>query len=90
MCYDHCYYGAHGADEGRFHPTQKPIDLYRWLLDKFAEPGQTILDTHGGSMTSARAAHDMGYKMTIIEINPTYYAKAKKQLQEFQMIQKLF
>lgn len=89
-CFNHRYYGALGADGNRFHPTQKPVDLYRWLLQNYAQPGQTILDTHGGSMTSARAAHDMGFKMTIIEIDPTYYAKAKKQLQEYMMTQKLF
>lgn len=89
-CFDHSYYGSIGADKGRFHPTQKPIDLYRWLLQNYAKPGETILDTHGGSMSSARAAHDMGFKMTVIEVEPTYYHEAKKQLQEYQMSQKLF
>ena len=90
MCFDYMCYGGINQDDFRFHPTQKPIDLYRWLLQNYANPGQTILDTHGGSMTSARAAHDMGFRMTIIEIDPTYYAKAKKQLQDYMMTQKLF
>lgn len=89
-CFDHSYYGSIGTDKGRFHPTQKPVDLYRWLLQNYAKPGETILDTHGGSMSSARAAHDMGFKMTVIEVEPTYYYEAKKQLQDYMMTQKLF
>ena len=43
------YKRPQGADEQRIHPTQKPVKLYEWLLDNYAEEGQTILDTHLGS-----------------------------------------
>lgn len=76
--------------DGEIHPTQKPIILYEWLLQNFAEPGQRILDTHGGSMSHAIAAHKLGFDLTIIEKDPVYYEQAKKRLIEFQRQQVLF
>lgn len=52
--------------EIRIHPTQKPVALYKWLLTSYAKPGMRILDTHGGSMSHAIAAHDLGFDLTII------------------------
>ena len=74
----------------KIHPTQKPIILDEWLLQNFAEPGQRILDTHGGSMSHAIAAHKLGFDLTIIEKDPVYYEQAKKRLIEFQRQQVLF
>lgn len=68
----------------RIHPTEKPIALYEWLLQNYAQPGQKILDTHGGSMSHAIAAHRLGFDLTIIEKDPIYYEQAKKRLIEFQ------
>lgn len=68
--------------EVRFHPTQKPVQLYGWILNNFAQPGMRILDTHGGSMSSMIACHRGGYEATCIEMDKTYYDKAKKRLQE--------
>ena len=50
-----------------FHPTEKPIKLYEWVLLHYAQPGQKILDTHGGSMSHAIAAHKLGFVLTIIK-----------------------
>lgn len=74
----------------KIHPTQKPIILYEWLLQNFAQPGQRILDTYGGSMSHAIAAHKLGFDLTIIEKDPVYYEQAKKRLIEFQRQQVLF
>ena len=60
--------GNKKLQEKKFHPTQKPVALYRWLLEKYAKPGQRILDTHGGSMSSAIACHDLGFDLDIIEL----------------------
>lgn len=68
------------------HPTQKPVKLYEWILNQFAKEGMRILDTHGGSMSSMIACHRGGYEATCIEMDKTYYEKAKKRLQE-EMIQ---
>lgn len=63
-----------GAPEHRIHPTQKPVALYRWLLANYAKPGQRILDTHLGSMSSAIACHYAGCPLVGCEIDPDYYA----------------
>lgn len=75
---------------GKIHPTEKPVKLYEWLLLTFAEKDQTILDTHGGSMSSAIAAHKLDFAMTIIEKDPIYYAAARKRLADFQRQLNLF
>lgn len=75
---------------GKIHPTQKPISIYKWILKRYAQPGDTILDTHLGSGSSAIAAHDNGFEFTGIEIDPEYYAGARKRLIDHQLQQKLF
>jgi len=69
--------------EDRFHPTQKPIALYKWLLSKYAKHGDTILDTHGGSMSSVIAAYDMGFDITCIELDKDYFDAAVKRIKRF-------
>jgi len=65
--------------EKRFHPTQKPISLYRWLLQKYAKQGDKILDTHGGSMSSAIACDMEGFDLDICEIDLDYFEAGKKR-----------
>lgn len=65
--------------EQRFHPTQKPIALYKWLLQNYANPGDRILDTHGGSMSHAIAAYDLGFDLDIIELDTDYFNAAKNR-----------
>jgi site-specific DNA-methyltransferase (adenine-specific) len=59
--------------ETRIHPTQKPIMLYRWMLNEYAKKGFKILDTHGGSHTHAIAADLEGFDLDIIEIDEKYF-----------------
>ena len=75
------YKRPQGADEQRIHPTQKPVKLYEWLLDNYAEEGQTILDTHLGSGSIALACHNRGYSLTAFEIDKEYFEAAKKRLE---------
>jgi len=64
----------------RMHPTQKPVKLYRWLLDNYAKPGQRVLDTHMGSGSIAIAAHYAGIHLTAYEIDPDYFHAAKARI----------
>jgi site-specific DNA-methyltransferase (adenine-specific) len=76
--------GAHAKEKNqkdRIHPTQKPIMLYEWLLDNYAEEGQTILDTHLGSGSIALACHNRGYSLTGFEIDKEYFDAAQKRLE---------
>lgn len=74
----------------RIHPTQKPIQLYKWLLDKYAKQGDKILDTHLGSGSIAIACHDYGYDLTACELDREYYDAAMKRLRQHQSQTKLF
>lgn len=74
----------------RFHPTQKPVALYEWLLNKYAKPGDKILDTHVGSASSLIACHRTQHKFVGFEIDETYYKKAKKRLETEQAQMTIF
>ena len=71
-------------DKARFHPTQKPVELYEWILANFAEEGDKILDTHVGSASSLIACHNMGCKYVGFEINETYYKLSKERLEAYE------
>lgn len=81
-CFDYPFFGSTGADIQRIHPTQKPVILYRWLLENYAKPGQKILDTHLGSGSSAIAAHYFGVDFVGTELDPDYYAAAVKRFEQ--------
>lgn len=66
--------------EDRFHPTQKPVVLYKWLLDKYAKQGDKILDTHLGSGSIAIACHDYGFDLTACELDKEYFDKAMQRI----------
>jgi len=66
----------------RFHPTQKPVELYEWILNRYASPGDVILDTHVGSGSSLVACRNTGHKYIGFEIDKTYFEKAKKRIEE--------
>lgn len=62
------------------HPTQKPVELYKWLIDKYAKEGNKILDTHLGSGSIAIACHDYGFELTACELDKEYYDKAIERI----------
>lgn len=75
---------------GRIHPTQKPVALYRWLLQNYAKPGQRILDTHGGSMSIAIACDIEGFDLTLCEIDKDYFEAGKKRLADHRAQPRMF
>ncbi len=75
---------------GKIHPTQKPIELYKWLLSKYAKEGQKILDTHLGSGSIAIACHYYGVELLGIEIDKDYYKEAKKRINQLTRQETLF
>jgi site-specific DNA-methyltransferase (adenine-specific) len=76
--------------ETRIHPTQKPVALYKWLLDKYAKQGDKILDTHLGSGSIALACHDYGFELTACELDKEYYDAAIKRINNHVSQAKLF
>ena len=88
-------YGFNHADKrmgygSTIHPTQKPVVLYKWLIDKFAKPGEKILDTHLGSGSIAIACWDMGFDLTAYEIDKEYYDAACNRFEQHSRQMQLF
>jgi len=74
----------------RIHPTQKPVALYKWILDKYAKQGDKILDTHLGSGSIAIACHDYKFDLTACELDKEYFDKAMQRINNHTAQQKLF
>lgn len=66
----------------RIHPTQKPVQLYEWILERYAKPGDKILDTHVGSGSSLIACYNLGFDVTGFEIDEEYFRKAQDRLND--------
>ena len=71
-------------DKGKIHPTQKPVELYEWLLMNNAKGGDKILDTHLGSGSIAIACHNLGFDLEGYELDKEYYNNALKRIKEHQ------
>lgn len=85
------YSNTGGANaEQKIHPTQKPVKLYEWLLNKFAKPGQRILDTHLGSGSHAIACNDLGFELVACEKAPDYFGNACRRVEGAAAQQRLF
>lgn len=67
--------------EFRVHPTQKPVKLYKWLLQNYAKPGDKILDTHLGGMSIVIACFDMGFDLDGCELDPDYFKAGKERFE---------
>jgi site-specific DNA-methyltransferase (adenine-specific) len=79
--YDWSGFGHINAKEERFHPTQKPIALYRWILQNYAKPGDKIIDTHSGSGSLACACHLEKFDFLAIEKDEDYYKSSCERLE---------
>jgi site-specific DNA-methyltransferase (adenine-specific) len=83
--------GAHAEDDdGRIHPTQKPIDLYRFCLLNYAKQNFKLLDTHGGSSSFAIASDVEGFDLDVCEIDEKYFNDAVKRFDYHKRQLKLF
>lgn len=83
-------YKKTSTDLNRFHPTQKPVALYKWLLSNYAKPGDKILDTHLGSGSNRIAAYDLGFDFYATELDKDYFDAQEKRFQNFKSQLKLF
>lgn len=78
------------AEADRIHPTQKPVALYAWIFQRFAKPGDRILDTHLGSGSSRIAAWGAGLDFVGCEIDKDYFDAQEKRFQEHTAQENLF
>jgi len=77
----HIFKGIGNTNYNPIHPTQKPVKLYEWILQKYAKEGDKILDTHLGSGSIAIACHNMKYDLTACELDKEYYDKAMERIE---------
>lgn len=75
--------------EKKIHVNQKPVALYKWLLDKYASLGDKIFDSHMGSQSSRIAAYDLGFDYFGCEIDKDYFDAGCKRFEMFKSQLKL-
>jgi site-specific DNA-methyltransferase (adenine-specific) len=74
----------------KIHPTQKPVQLYKWLLKNYAKPGDKIFDSHLGSQSSRIACYDGGFDFVGTELDKEYFDAGNKRFEIFKAQGKLF
>lgn len=78
------------GNEDRIHICQKPIQLYKWILNNYANEGDLILDTHVGSGSSRIACQQLGFSFVGFEIDKDYYDAQEKRFKNYKCQMKLF
>jgi site-specific DNA-methyltransferase (adenine-specific) len=72
--------GNMGDKDKRVHPTQKPVTVMRWILEKYTKPGETILDPFMGAGSTGIACKQTHHPFTGIELDPHYFEVAKTRI----------
>jgi site-specific DNA-methyltransferase (adenine-specific) len=83
-------YSAYLDKKSKFHPTQKPVKLYDWLLRNYAKEGDKILDTHLGSGSIAIACHNLKFDLVGYELDYDYFNAATERLEKHKRQLQLF
>ena len=86
-CIDYRYYGnlqgKSTVKDVKIHPTQKPIELYDWLLNNYAKQGDEIFDSHVGSGSSRIACDKLGYHFEGCELDIDYWKAQEKRYKDY-------
>lgn len=82
--------GFYKIDCKRIHPTQKPVELYKWILDNYAKEGDKIIDTHLGSGSSVIACIQRGFEYVGIELDKEYFEATQNRINQEKQQLKLF
>lgn len=83
----HIQQGNKKLNEKRIHPTQKPVNLYRWLAQKYLKPGQLVIDTHVGSGSSLIAFEEYDLQYVGYEVDKSYYDLARLRVEDVRKIE---
>ena len=75
--------GDMSKNEKRIHPTQKPISLYAYILQKYVKPGDRVLDCFGGSGSLAIVCDRSGIDLDWYEIDSKYYRLATNRFKDY-------
>ena len=82
--------GNKKLNEKRIHPTQKPVNLYRWIAQKYIQPGWKLLDTHVGSASSLIAYEEARIQYVGFEIDSKRYDSAVNRLMQYRAQKTIF
>lgn len=63
------------------HPTEKPVDLYRYIIQTWTKKGDIVLDCFAGSFVNAIACIKTGRKYICIELGKIYYKQGIKRIE---------
>ena len=85
-----CGGNRNGKHTTRIHPTQKPVQLYEWLLKNYAKENDKILDTHLGSGSIAIACHNLHFDLTACELDKDYFNAATKRIKQHKQQLRIF
>lgn len=77
-------------EKGKQHPTQKPLALMKWCIERYARPDDIIIDPFAGSGTTCVAAYQTGHKYIGIEKDDFYYEKALERITSAESQMNLF
>ena len=80
----------YGETNNRLHPTQKPLPLMKWCIEKYTNPGDTVLDPFMGSGTTGVACVQTGRNFIGIEIDPGYFEIAQRRIHDAEQQPLLF
>ena len=69
------------VNDPRFHPTQKPVELYTWVYNLLAKKGDKVFDPYLGSGSSRIAAYSAGFDFVGCEIDPIYFEKQEERFE---------
>lgn len=83
-------YTERSTDNERIHATQKPIGLYKWILETYAEKGWNIFDSHLGSGSSRIAAWALGFDFTATEADEYNFNEQEKRFKRYKESNGLF
>jgi len=77
-------------DSARFHPTQKPLQLFKWCLNLYSKENDLILDCYSGSGTTAIACSELNRKFICVEKDEFYFNKSIERLEKYRQQPQLF
>lgn len=80
MVFDWFQWERDGKNVPKIHPTQKPVNVLKKLIEIFTDPGETVIDPCCGSGSTLRAASELGRNAFGFEIDRNFYREAKEKM----------
>jgi len=69
-----------GREYPKIHPTQKPINVLKRLIEVFTDPGDVVIDPVAGSGSTLRAAYELGRSAYGFEVDKGFFTRAKTEM----------